>query len=289
MLQMWKAVDRFTSLADGADEVPVLVRKNYSDFTLTRDDWSCLVLMHEVLREPAQAHQTFLSASHATLWRAIPILEYLQETWETMAKANLTLMFFVLNPSYKLAYFEDKWDDEWLSVGRVKLEAEFKKYYKLHATSSTPASGKDAGPTPQPVPSASYGKSWMMSTVLARRQLECNKYDPQQELKEYLDSPLVVDLEDDGLIRWWGHHAAQYPILSKMAQDYLAIQGSAVSAECTFSSGAITGTCCRNWLRPDIFEALQLLKSAYRNGQVLPSEPGIDVATYLELDTTDDV
>ncbi|KDQ48994.1 hypothetical protein JAAARDRAFT_201236 [Jaapia argillacea MUCL 33604] len=88
MLEMRKAVDRFTRLADGAEEVPVLNGKNYSNFTLTCEDWSRLVLMHEVLREPAEAHQSFSSGAHTTLWRAIPILEYLQESWETMAKAG---------------------------------------------------------------------------------------------------------------------------------------------------------------------------------------------------------
>ena len=57
----------------------------------------------------------------------------------------------------------------------------------------------------------------------------------------------------------------QYPTLSKMARDYLAIQGSATPSERAFSSGGTTGTAKRNRLKPDVFEALQLLKSGYRN------------------------
>ena len=53
-----------------------------------------------------------------------------------------------------------------------------------------------------------------------------------------------------------------------MAQDYLAIQGSAVPSEHAFSSGALTATACRNRLSRDIFEALQILKSDYRNGHI---------------------
>jgi hypothetical protein len=53
-----------------------------------------------------------------------------------------------------------------------------------------------------------------------------------------------------------------------MARDYLAIQGSATPSERAFSSGGTTGTAKRNRLRPDVFEALQLLKSAYRNGHL---------------------
>ncbi|KIJ48109.1 hypothetical protein M422DRAFT_163178, partial [Sphaerobolus stellatus SS14] len=61
-------------------------------------------------------------------------------------------------------------------------------------------------------------------------------------------------------------HQGQYPTLAKIARDYLAIQGSAVASERTFSSAGITGTDRRNRLRPETFEALQVLKSGYRNG-----------------------
>jgi hypothetical protein len=51
-------------------------------------------------------------------------------------------------------------------------------------------------------------------------------------------------------------------------KGYLAIQGSAVASERAFSSGGITGTTRRNWLLPTTFEALQLLKSGYRQGHI---------------------
>ena len=60
----------------------------------------------------------------------------------------------------------------------------------------------------------------------------------------------------------------QYPTLARIAKDYLAIQGSAVSSECAFSSSALTATARRNCLLPDTFGKLQLLKSAYREGHI---------------------
>jgi hypothetical protein len=53
-----------------------------------------------------------------------------------------------------------------------------------------------------------------------------------------------------------------------MAHDYLAIQGSATPSERAFSSGGTTGTAKRNRLSVEAFEALQLLKSAYRNAHI---------------------
>ena len=53
-----------------------------------------------------------------------------------------------------------------------------------------------------------------------------------------------------------------------MAQDYLAIQGSATPSERAFSSGGLTGTKYCNRLNGMVFESLQLLKSAYCNGHI---------------------
>jgi hAT family C-terminal dimerisation region len=57
-----------------------------------------------------------------------------------------------------------------------------------------------------------------------------------------------------------------------MARDYLAIQGSATPSERAFSGGGITGTPNRNRLSASSFEALQLLKSAYRNGHIVAAD-----------------
>jgi hypothetical protein len=39
-----------------------------------------------------------------------------------------------------------------------------------------------------------------------------------------------------------------------------------VASECAFSSGRLTGTYLRNQLNTDTFEALQIVKSTFRNG-----------------------
>jgi len=75
------------------------------------------------------------------------------------------------------------------------------------------------------------------------------------------------------------HQAVEYPILSWMAWDYLAIQGSATPFECTFSGGGITGTPNHNRLSVASFKALQLLKSAYHNGHITAAD---DAAKHLD-------
>jgi hypothetical protein len=65
-----------------------------------------------------------------------------------------------------------------------------------------------------------------------------------------------------------------------MACDYLAIQGSATPSERAFSGGGITGTANRNRLSVRTFEALQILKSAYRNGHITAAD---DAAKHLDF------
>ncbi|KAG1885317.1 uncharacterized protein F5891DRAFT_1202016 [Suillus fuscotomentosus] len=57
-------------------------------------------------------------------------------------------------------------------------------------------------------------------------------------------------------------------------------KGSAVASERAFSSGGITGTARRSCLQPATFEALQLLKSAYRQGHISATSQAEFAAPY---------
>ncbi|KAF7372391.1 HAT dimerization [Mycena venus] len=126
----------------------------------------------------------------------------------------------------------------------------------------------------------------MKAKILARKQQDASVNDPRQELKAYLNSPLE---EVDDVVAWWGHHVGHYPTLARMARDYLAIQGSATASEQAFSSGSLTATKRRNRLAPATFEALQILKSAYRNGHIGAAEEVTErMISYFDTLESDD-
>jgi hypothetical protein len=105
-----------------------------------------------------------------------------------------------------------------------------------------------------------------LEAVHSFRQEEKAAGCPRDELKIYLESGPEV-AED--VVAWWGQQAnSKYPTMRRIARDYLPIQGSATPSERAFSSGGITGTARRNRLSTDVFEALQILKSTYRNQHV---------------------
>ena len=78
-------------------------------------------------------------------------------------------------------------------------------------------------------------------------------------------------------------HSTQYPVLARMARDYLPIQGSATPSERAFSNASLTDSQEQNRLESDTFEALQILKSAYRNGHM--SAP-VEAEKYYHMITS---
>ncbi|KAJ7189619.1 hypothetical protein GGX14DRAFT_408663 [Mycena pura] len=84
-------------------------------------------------------------------------------------------------------------------------------------------------------------------TLSTRRQDERGNTDPRDELKGYLASRRPTTCSSGGFLR-------------AMARDYLPIQGSSTAAE-------------------QVFQALQLLKSAYRNGRISAAK---DAAQHMD-------
>jgi hypothetical protein len=152
-----------------------------------------------------------------------------------------------------------------------------------------------------PEPSFNYGGSFLLSAVHAIQQQDNAAGGPRDELRQYLKAGAEATTD---IIGWWGvslkFHAhpthlipwqinTRYPTLRKIARDYLAIQGSATPSERAFSSGGITGCARRNRLQPAVFEALQVLKSAYRNGHIsATTEAAYHTEAFIRsLDSTD--
>ncbi|KAJ6524840.1 hypothetical protein B0H10DRAFT_2249520 [Mycena sp. CBHHK59/15] len=152
-----------------------LVKKSYSDFRLTTKDWDHLTKMHEVLQEPANIQQSFSSSKYPTVWRTLPLLEALRETWTNMAatekfqgmresinagldnlekwytKTDDTDVYFVcLGESVIMEFFA-------YEEGLAKFEAVFDAYYV------EPADGVAEAVLPHNVPTGpvQYGYSWM--------------------------------------------------------------------------------------------------------------------------------
>lgn len=87
--------------------------------------------------------------------------------------------------------------------------------------------------------------------------------DPLAELTRYLTDPITEECPD--ILNWWKENCGQYPVLSRMAANYLAVQGSSVPCERQFSSAGLVDTKRRNRLGAEKFGSIKYVKAHHRN------------------------
>lgn len=134
-------------------------------------------------------------------------------------------------------------------------------------------------------PFKSYAANWILSS-LDTTSKDSVTQDPQKELLDYVQSPREVAPTWTQLsggvyvfLFWlkftslnycymFQYHSQQYPTLSHIAHDYLAIQGSSVSSEQAFSSSGLTDTLHCNQMDPFLFGQVQIAKGGYKSGLV---------------------
>ncbi|KAJ7123028.1 hypothetical protein C8R44DRAFT_876216 [Mycena epipterygia] len=121
---------------------------------------------------------------------------------------------------------------------------------------------------------ASYVKvsSYLLDAVNSLQQDDWAKTDLRDELKGYLSVPVE---KTDNVLFWWGH-CVIHPTLRLW---HATIYPSRDRRPPAFFSRSLTGTKLRNKLTPEVFEALQLLKSAYRNGRISAAK---DAAKHMD-------
>jgi inhibitor of KinA sporulation pathway (predicted exonuclease) len=72
----------------------------------------------------------------------------------------------------------------------------------------------------------------------------------------YLAKTRIPRSKSFDILAWWKSNSSEYPTLSRMAQDVLAIQASTVASESAFSTGRKLISEFRTRLTPKTVEAL---------------------------------
>ncbi|KIL66524.1 hypothetical protein M378DRAFT_75115 [Amanita muscaria Koide BX008] len=194
-------------------------------------------------------------------------LEKINKWHQVVETTNMYFICLALDPCVKLEYCRNQWDSGKFSKGERAFQNVFDIYagcYQVHKPAGTKSS---MVPAPMPQGTKGYGMSFLQKAIQAKQSASQPILNPHQELVDYLAAPLE-DITTTDIVHWWGYRQVQYPILSRMARDYLAIQGSSVASERAFSSGGLTTTLLRNKLKPEHVEALQMVKNGYKNGWI---------------------
>lgn len=168
----------------------------------------------------------------------------------------------MLCPWYKLAWFEQEWTNcsqvDWTSNVRGYVEKLWQAEYK-------PSNGRLAPQTAPRFPPDVRDSPFARQAEAKRLKLSHSPASVD-ELTAYLAlDPLDEDAVDP--IQYWIERRFQFPNLSKMAFDTLAIPPMADDNERSFSSARDLITYRRNRLKEDIIEASECLHNWYGRPQ----------------------
>jgi hypothetical protein len=89
------------------------------------------------------------------------------------------------------------------------------------------------------------------------------------ELETYLKKKTIPRFDTVDILSWWKSNSSEYPTLSKMARDVLAVPASTVASESAFSTGRRTISDFRSRLTPQNVKALICMQDWIRASGII--------------------
>jgi hypothetical protein len=89
------------------------------------------------------------------------------------------------------------------------------------------------------------------------------------DLEAYLAKPPIPRSETFDILAWWKSNSVEYPTLSRISRDVLAVPASTVASESAFSTGRRIISDFRSQLTPKNVEALVCLQDWMRTSGTL--------------------
>jgi hypothetical protein len=179
-----------------------------------------------------------------------------------------------LHPRLRLIWFKTHWRHfpKWYQ----KAEASINHVFKYYTDAEVEIDELTQPPSRRKLPGGDYNNNMDLytKTMAVDLHLMTNAKRKKQkrvtQLEEYFDDLLTeytngsereLQLLDDPWAWWLQVGRNRYPIVFKMATDFLTIPSTSCDCERAFSSAGRTITCDRNSLSPVTIEAIQLQKN----------------------------
>ncbi|WVZ76804.1 hypothetical protein U9M48_024737, partial [Paspalum notatum var. saurae] len=140
-----------------------------------------------------------------------------------------------------------------------ELVAVIKKLFQFYSTSVSSKNKPENGATMPP------SEIDTADLLVDNEDVELESYlydssglgvDNLNELDKYMADPPLKLSEKFDILAWWKNQSKEYPILSKIARDLLAVQVSTVASESAFSAGGHVIDPFRSRLDPEMVQAL---------------------------------
>ncbi|KAF8714257.1 hAT family C-terminal dimerization region, partial [Rhizoctonia solani] len=189
-----------------------------------------------------------------------------------MAKGNgLIVLASILHPGIRLSYFQDvtKWGESGPTMARRGREILGYLYedYKptLSVTSSVPQPTK-------PEISGSSSENWFNNLLTAPCGGPSTTSCGPEELRDYFDGRYQYN--GGNILAWWKENEVHFPVLSQIAQDFLAILATSVSVERLFS-------CCKLVMSDYCNMSVETARRIITCQQWLEAGLGIDLPDFI--------
>ncbi|CAD6229250.1 unnamed protein product [Miscanthus lutarioriparius] len=216
---------------------------------------------------------------------AISMNAKFEKYWE---QSNIALaVAYFLDPRYKkrgIEYCMKKFHGAYYQAELDEFVSVVKKLYNFYAASSKKTS-QGAAPRPSNITdilmgNVDHGLEEFLYEASESRMVESN------ELDMYMAESLVKLYGEFDILAWWKNKREQYPILSQIIRDVMAIQVSTVASESAFSAAGRVVDLYRSRLDPEMVQALICTKDwvAAANSKKLGS-----IVSDLEVDALTNV
>ena len=258
----------------------VSLNNNFENLSLNENEWKEIRLFCDFLKPFFDFTVEMSGSEYPTLGMLLLFLDYLLDhlnaiiqdkksqipTWiKDIAKVmkqkfdtlsnNLdntaSYLTLLLDPRYKTQIVPNNFDIE---VAKHSLLTEFTSYQHLV--------DKEKEVNDKETNIAIVGEKRKLSGIMeqiVQKKKKHNNSQSRNEVNEYLAIP--VESLSVNPCEWWKHHRTQYPILSKIARDYICIPATSVPSEQAFSKSGELISKRRNRLGDRAIEACMCLNS----------------------------
>src|SRR6266542_3927836 len=235
----------------------VSVNNEFKELDLNENEWKETKLFCDFLKPFFEFTVAMSGSEYPTFGTLLLFLDYLLDHLNTTISDNLNnsaaYLTLILDPRYKTQIIPNDLD---LEIAKNVLTTEFTSYQILVEQD------KEINEEINKETNTSVGEKrkplGIMEYIIQKKKKSSN-LQSRNEIDEYLAIP--VESQNVNPCEWWKHHQTQYPILAKIAQDYICIPATSVSNEQAFSKSGELISKKRNRLGDRAIEACMCLNS----------------------------
>ncbi|KAL0490780.1 AC transposase, partial [Acrasis kona] len=211
----WSYLRQIKQVFEKFDEFTCIVSKNDPQITMSLPIYYALCDHLSDIKDQEKEYKDF---DHRIISAVKVGYSHFEKYYDGMDANDTYFIAASLDPRFKMSLIEQVCHEDDVNDIKSHLKNKLKKMY--------PQESDQAVNTTEP--------KGLLSKMLANRQKASFK---TSDVDRYFDSNYLDLPEECNILQWWRDHQTEYPVMARVARDYLAIPCASVSVERCFSSG----------------------------------------------------